>query len=143
MRLPLSHQLEWATLHQSKNPIARNESGSVRTTESLLLTGYDAVWQFEYRYIYIFLKRRNSKSKMKEQKKELEKCKACYYWQGKKKGCELDRCHVIEEKKRKNQTRKADECYRCPYGRVDKCIGICWKRILKGGSTYDNTNRCS
>ena len=58
-----------------------------------------------------------------------KECKYCYFWEGKKKGCQLgeERCYYIlpleEEKKKKSP------CDGCPYGRVSPCIGYCLREI--------------
>ena len=74
--------------------------------------------------------------KMSEMKKEVryaedkpKSCKYCYFWSGKKKGCELgeEKCYYLlpEEPKK-----PAGPCDGCPYGRNNPCIGFCMKKVL-------------
>lgn len=58
-----------------------------------------------------------------------KECKYCYFWEGKKKGCQLgeERCYYLlpPEKEKK----KKSPCDGCPYGRVSPCIGYCLREI--------------
>lgn len=56
-------------------------------------------------------------------------CRYCYFWRGKRKGCELgvENCYYII----KVQPKPKSECDGCPYGRVNPCIGWCTKKIMR------------
>lgn len=58
-----------------------------------------------------------------------KECKYCYFWEGKKNGCQLgeERCYYLlpPEKEKK----KKSPCDGCPYGRVSPCIGYCLREI--------------
>ncbi|MCD8122481.1 MAG: hypothetical protein LUE65_09650 [Clostridiales bacterium] len=60
-------------------------------------------------------------------------CRYCYFWGGKKKGCELgeDKCYYIlppeEPKKEKSP------CGGCPYAKNHPCIGFCMVKLMKKG----------
>ena len=45
---------------------------------------------------------------------------------GKKKGCMLDSCYYQRKPENVNS-----ECYGCPYGRAQPCIGWCTRKILR------------
>lgn len=66
-----------------------------------------------------------------------KECRFCYFWNGKKAGCELggdDNCYYrIAEKSR-------EKCDSCPYGQHSPCIGWCTCGILKTGGE-DNDRR--
>lgn len=63
-------------------------------------------------------------------------CKYCYYWLGKKKGCELENCYyLIREKPMLTAEELAirhhrGNCSTCPYRRASPCIGYCIEKIL-------------
>lgn len=58
-------------------------------------------------------------------------CKYCYFWGGRKKGCELgeENCYyrLPDEKPTK---KKKSVCDGCPYGRNNPCVGFCMKKIM-------------
>lgn len=58
-----------------------------------------------------------------------KECKYCYFWEGKKKGCQLgeERCYYILPEK--EDAKKKSPCDGCPYGRVSPCIGYCLREI--------------
>ena len=53
-------------------------------------------------------------------------CRYCYFWGRKKKGCMLDSCYYQRKQENVNS-----ECYGCPYGRGQPCIGWCTRKILR------------
>ena len=59
-------------------------------------------------------------------------CSYCYFWQGKKHGCELKSCYYLL---RKETEQKLDmdgtDCKGCPYGRHAPCIGYCLVKIMR------------
>lgn len=54
-------------------------------------------------------------------------CKYCYWWGGKKKGCNLKQCHYLLPEKKKAV--KTTPCGGCPYGKHVPCIGYCIARL--------------
>ena len=58
-------------------------------------------------------------------------CRYCYWWGGRKKGCELgeENCYYILPSEK---PKKKSSCDGCPYGRVNPCIGYCMKEIMHG-----------
>ena len=54
-------------------------------------------------------------------------CKYCYWWAGKKKGCNLKQCHYLLPEKKKAE--KTTPCSGCPYGKHVPCIGYCIARL--------------
>lgn len=57
-------------------------------------------------------------------------CAFCYFWQERKKSCELDKCfYILEEKKVPKAIH--GQCPGCPYGRYYPCIGYCTAKILQ------------
>ena len=63
-----------------------------------------------------------------------KECKYCFFWGGKKKGCELgeERCYYILPEKKKAEPKSP--CDGCPYGRVSPCIGYCLREIQQRGA---------
>ena len=63
-----------------------------------------------------------------------KECKYCFFWGGKKKGCELGeaKCYYILPEKKKAEPKSP--CDGCPYGRVNPCIGYCLREIQQRGS---------
>ena len=53
-------------------------------------------------------------------------CRYCYFWGRKKKRCMLDGCYYQRKPENVNS-----ECYGCPYGRAQPCIGWCTREILR------------
>ena len=53
-------------------------------------------------------------------------CRHCYFWGRKKKRCMLDGCYYQRKPENVNS-----ECYGCPYGRAQPCIGWCTRKILR------------
>lgn len=63
-----------------------------------------------------------------------DNCKYCYFWLGKKRGCELDKCYYLIEEKKEDRLIKAEQdgnCRDCPYGKHTPCIGFCLVKILR------------
>lgn len=62
-----------------------------------------------------------------------KQCKYCYYWAGKKKGCELgeNNCYYLLPEKK--EVKSKSPCDGCPYGRVSPCIGYCLREIQQRG----------
>ena len=62
-------------------------------------------------------------------------CAYCYFWRGKKKGCELPECfYILPEKPAvspKLETMGEIRCDGCPYGKHSPCIGYCLAKILR------------
>lgn len=62
-------------------------------------------------------------------------CAYCYFWGGKKKGCELSLCYYlippVEEETIPIGSGEAGDCKSCPYGRHSPCIGFCTAKILQ------------
>lgn len=62
-------------------------------------------------------------------------CAYCYFWGGKKKGCELSSCYYliqpVEEETALREPGKVGDCKSCPYGRHFPCIGFCIAKILQ------------
>ncbi len=57
-------------------------------------------------------------------------CEYCYWWQGRKKGCQLggeNECYYRLSDK--PDPKRMSECDGCPYGRVSPCIGFCIKKL--------------
>ncbi|NCB94179.1 MAG: hypothetical protein EOM40_16710 [Clostridia bacterium] len=59
-------------------------------------------------------------------------CKYCYFWLGKRKGCERKECYYLIKEQPKSTKHKntPGECPGCPYGRVEPCIGYCLAKIM-------------
>ena len=53
-------------------------------------------------------------------------CRYCYFWGEKEKRCMLDGCYYQRKPENVNS-----ECYGCPYGRAQPCIGWCTRKILR------------
>lgn len=62
-------------------------------------------------------------------------CAYCYFWRGKKKGCELSSCYYliqpVEQETAPHEPGKIGDCKSCPYGRHSPCIGFCMAKILQ------------
>lgn len=61
-------------------------------------------------------------------------CEFCYFWAGKKYGCELPQCYYLLPEKPEPQTssvHKAESCQSCPYGRHSPCIGYCLVKNMR------------
>ena len=54
-------------------------------------------------------------------------CKYCYWWGGKKKGCNLKQCHYLLPEKKKAV--KTTPCGGCPYGKHVPCIELGNERL--------------
>ena len=57
-------------------------------------------------------------------------CRYCYFWSGKKKGCDLggeENCYYRVRPEKKVHS----ECNGCPYRQEPKCVSLCMKKILK------------
>ena len=63
-------------------------------------------------------------------------CKYYYFWQGKRKGCELKSCYYLLPEKSPPSAEELAELYHrgncntCPYGRASPCIGFCIEKIM-------------
>lgn len=57
-------------------------------------------------------------------------CEYCYWWDPKKKACELgtENCYYLLPEKKKRKA--VSPCEGCPYGRNNPCIGFCMKKLL-------------
>ena len=67
--------------------------------------------------------------KVKYSSEKPGECKFCYFWGGPNKGCQYigDKpCFYILDEKAVDP----DSCEACPYGKKDRCIGYCTKKIL-------------
>ncbi len=71
-------------------------------------------------------KRRYSQDKPKS-------CEFCYFWAGKKSGCELPQCYYLlpEPEPQASSVHNAEGCKSCPYGRHSPCIGYCLVNIMR------------
>lgn len=58
-------------------------------------------------------------------------CKYCYFWGGRKKGCELKECYYLLPEEEPEETAAESACSRCPYGKVTPCIGYCLVKIMR------------
>ena len=61
-------------------------------------------------------------------------CEFCFFWAGKKHGCELSQCHYLlpeEPEIRTPTVHKEESCGSCPYGRHSPCIGYCLVKIMR------------
>ena len=59
-------------------------------------------------------------------------CKYCYFWSGKKYGCELKSCYYcLPNELTKQQSVDIVSCKGCPYGRHSPCIGYCLVKIMQ------------
>lgn len=59
-------------------------------------------------------------------------CKYCYWWGGKKKGCELPECkYLVSPKKRQAPQKEYGNCRFCPYGKHQPCIGYCISKLYQ------------
>lgn len=65
-----------------------------------------------------------------------KECKYCYFWAGKKKGCERgkENCYYILSEKAEADSERT--CAGCPYGRDHPCIGFCLKKIMQKGNDH-------
>ena len=61
-------------------------------------------------------------------------CQYCYFWEGKKKGCNLRECYYLIKPGdlKPKEPMKPGRCPGCPYGRVHLCIGYCTQKLLNG-----------
>ena len=59
-------------------------------------------------------------------------CEYCYFWQGKKYGCEMKSCYYLrpEEPNRQQPTGEVN-CKDCSYGKHSPCIGYCLVKIMQ------------
>lgn len=61
-------------------------------------------------------------------------CEFCFFWVGKKHGCELPQCYYLlpeEAKAQPADVHKEEGCRSCPYGRHSPCIGYCLVKIMR------------
>ena len=58
---------------------------------------------------------------------DINSCRYCLYWQGKKNGCRLgeENCVLLEEEREI----ESSPCEGCPYANPVPCIGYCLKQI--------------
>jgi len=60
-------------------------------------------------------------------------CRYCYFWEGKKEGCNQKECFYLlkeEDLKKTAASPEPGRCPGCPYGRVHKCVGYCTAKLL-------------
>ena len=59
-------------------------------------------------------------------------CEYCYFWHGKRYGCELKNCYYLlpEEPNQQQHTEKVS-CKDCSYGKHSPCIGYCLVKIMQ------------
>ena len=57
-------------------------------------------------------------------------CRYCYFWSGKKKGCDLGDEENCYYRMRPEEIPRS-ECDGCPYRQEPKCVSLCMKKILK------------
>lgn len=75
--------------------------------------------------------------KVKEMKKYRSErptaCKYCYWWGGKVKGCELEKCEYLisPEPKKQSVQKEYGNCHFCPYGKHQPCIGYCISKLYR------------
>lgn len=62
-------------------------------------------------------------------------CAYCFFWDGKKAGCELEECfYLMPEETDSLPSEDAsgqNGCGGCPYGRAFPCIGYCLRKIMQ------------
>lgn len=59
-------------------------------------------------------------------------CEYCYFWHGKKYGCELKNCYYLLPKEaERQQSEDSVSCKGCPYGKHSPCIGYCLVKIMR------------
>lgn len=59
-------------------------------------------------------------------------CEYCFFWHGKRYGCELKDCHyLISEESEQKQDTDEISCDGCPYGKYSPCIGYCLMKIMR------------
>ncbi len=59
-------------------------------------------------------------------------CEFCYFWNGKRYGCELKSCYYrLTDEPLKQQSIELVSCKNCPYGKHSPCIGYCLVKIMQ------------
>ncbi len=59
-------------------------------------------------------------------------CEYCYFWGGKRRGCELSKCHyLLPEKTKESMVHTKGNCKGCAYGKHSPCIGYCLVKIMQ------------
>lgn len=63
-------------------------------------------------------------------------CEFCYFWEGKRKGCNQPQCYYLlpeEEPRRKTSAegKTGIDCSGCSYGRYSPCVGYCLVKIMQ------------
>ncbi len=59
-------------------------------------------------------------------------CEFCYFWRGKRRGCELPKCqYLLPEKTKTSFEHMTEHCKGCAYGKHSPCIGYCLVKIMK------------
>ena len=58
-----------------------------------------------------------------------KECRYCYFWEGKKKGCQLGEEHCYYILPPREEAKKTGPCDGCPYGVIHPCIGYCLREI--------------
>ena len=58
-------------------------------------------------------------------------CKYCYFWGGRKKGCELKECYYLLPEEEPEEQQRNPPVADVHHGKVTPCIGYCLVKIMR------------